>query len=62
MKASELVNRIKTMISLFGDLEIVFRDEFENNIYSIEDIVVKHSKLEDDKHIITGFFKNVDKL
>lgn len=56
MKANELKNIIDTMISIYGDLDIVFRNEYENDIYDIKDVIISFSKKEDDKFIITNYY------
>ena len=56
MKASELKQIIENMISLYGDLEIVFRNEYKNNIYDIKDVMINFSRNEDDKYIITNHY------
>ena len=56
MKASELKQIIGNMISQYGDLEIVFRNEYKNNIYDIKDVMINFSRNEDDKYIITNHY------
>lgn len=56
MKASELRNIIDTMISIYGDLDIVFKNEYKNDIYDIKDVMISFSKKEDDKFIITNHY------
>ena len=56
MKASELKQIIENMISQYGDLEIVFRNEYKNNIYDIKDVMINFSRNEDDKYIITNHY------
>ena len=56
MKASELKNIIEKMILRYGDLDIIFRNEYKNNVYDIKDILVSFSKSEDDKFIITNHY------
>lgn len=56
MKASELKNIIDTMISIYGDLDIVFKNEYKNDIYDIKDVMIYFSKKEDDKFIITNHY------
>ena len=56
MKASELKVIIENMINQYGDLEIVFRNEYKNNIYDIKDVMINFSRNEDDKYIITNHY------
>ena len=56
MKASELKNIIEKMILQYGDLDIIFRNEYKNNVYDIKDVLVSFSKSEDDKFIITNHY------
>ena len=56
MKASELKNIIEKMILQYGDLDVVFRNEYKNNVYDIKDVLVSFSKSEDDKFIITNHY------
>ena len=56
MKASELKNIIEKMILQYGDLDIIFRNEYKNNVYDIKDVLVSFSKPEDDKFIITNHY------
>ena len=56
MKASELKQIIENMISQHGDLEIVFRNEYKNNIYEIKDVMINFSRNKDDKYIITNHY------
>jgi hypothetical protein len=56
MKASELKQIIENMISQYGDLEIVFRNEYKNNIYDIKDVMINFSRNEDNKYIITNHY------
>ncbi len=52
MKASELIKEIKTIINLFGDYEILFRDS-DRFIYDISEVIIDHSDNKD-KVIITS--------
>ena len=56
MKAIELKNIIEKMILRYGNLDIIFRNEYKNNVYDIKDVLVSFSKLEDDKFIITNHY------
>lgn len=56
MKASELKVIIENMINQYGDLEIVFRNEYKNNIYEIKDVIINFSINEEDKYIITNHY------
>lgn len=56
MKGSELKNIIEKMILQYGDLDIIFRNEYKNNVYDIKDVLVSFSKSEDDKFIITNHY------
>ena len=56
MKASELKNIIEKMILQYGDLDIIFRNEYKNNVYDIKDVLVSFLKSEDDKFIITNHY------
>ena len=56
MKASELKNIIEKMILQYGDLDIIFRNEYKNNVYDIKDVLVSFSKSEGDKFIITNHY------
>ena len=56
MKASELKSCIERMILLYGDLEIIFKDEYKNNEFDIKDVMVSFLKKEDDKFIITNHY------
>ena len=56
MKASELKNIIEKMILQYGDLDIIFRNEYKNNVYDIKDVMVSFLKKEDDKFIITNHY------
>ena len=44
------------MILQYGDLEIIFKDEYKNNVYDIKDVMVSFLKKEDDKFIITNHY------
>ena len=52
MIASELKSCIERMILQYGDLEIIFKDEYKNNVYDIKDVMVSFLKKEDDKFIL----------
>ena len=56
MKASELKNIIEKMILQYGDLDIIFRNEYKNNVYDIRDVLIKFSKNENDMYVITNHF------
>ena len=56
MKGSELKNIIEKMILQYGDLDIIFRNEYKNNVYDIKDVLVSFLKSEDDKFIITNHY------
>ena len=56
MKASELKSCIERMILQYGDLEIMFKDEYKNNVYDIKDVMVSFLKKESDKFIITNHY------
>lgn len=56
MKASELKSYIERMILQYGDLEIMFKDEYKNNVYDIKDVMVSFLKKESDKFIITNHY------
>ena len=51
MKASDLIKDLEKMVNLYGDFEVIFRDEYNNNTYQIKDILVKFSKKESDTYI-----------
>ena len=44
------------MILRYGDLDIIFRNEYKNNVYDIKDVLVSFSKPKDDKFIITNHY------
>ena len=56
MKVSNLIKELDKLMGLYGDLEILFRDEYKNNTYEVEDVLVRFSKNEDDKYIITNHY------
>ena len=56
MKASELKQILEDMILKYGDLDIVFRNEYKNNIYDIKDVMIHFSRNENDKYIMTNHY------
>ena len=56
MKSSDLIKILENMIKTYGDLEIIFRDEYKNNVYDIRDVLIKFSKNENDMYVITNHF------
>ena len=54
MKASELKHIIENLMLRYGDLDIIFKDEY-NNRYEIKDVMLSFSKGED-KYIITNHY------
>ena len=56
MKASDLIKTLNEMIKLYGDLEVIFRNEYKNNVYDIKDVMISFSKKESDKFIITNHY------
>ena len=55
MKASELKHIIESLMLRYGDLDIIFKDEYNNAAYEIKDIMLSFSKGED-KYIITNHY------
>ena len=55
MKASELKHIIESLMLRYGDLDIIFKDEYNNATYEIKDIMLSFSKGED-KYIITNHY------
>ena len=56
MKSSDLIKILENMIKTYGDLEIIFKDEYKNNVYDIRDVLIKFSKNENDMYVITNHF------
>ena len=55
MKASELKQIIEDLMLRYGDLDIIFKDEYNNATYEIKDVMLSFSKGED-KYIITNHY------
>ena len=55
MKVSELKQNIEDLMLRYGDLDIIFKDEYSNNRYEIKDVMLSFSKGED-KYIITNHY------
>ena len=55
MKVSELKQIIEDLMLRYGDLDIIFKDEYSNNRYEIKDVMLSFSKGED-KYIITNHY------
>ena len=55
MKASELKHIIENLMLRYGDLDVIFKDEYNNATYEIKDIMLSFSKGED-KYIITNHY------
>ena len=55
MKASELKQIIEDLMLKYGDLDIIFRDEYSNATFDVKDVMLSFSKGED-KYIITNHY------
>jgi hypothetical protein len=55
MKVSELKQIIEDLMLRYGDLDIIFKDEYNNATYEIKDVMLSFSKGED-KYIITNHY------
>ena len=55
MKVSELKQIIEDLMLRYGDLDIIFKDEYSNNRYEIKDVMLSFSKGED-KYINTNHY------